>query len=260
MPAIFTHIQFGKEVAKELSDPLRSLINAHSESFYLGTQGPDILFYHKPLKSKKRNPTRKKGWDLHAQAPLDFFQNAKALATTPSERAYVLGFLCHYSLDSFCHPYIDGQSTEGRTHGKIESELDKAIFRRVGKSERGFNAATLFFPMEEPKKAGAKILGVPERDMQVALKSMKKLNGLFSSKREFVHALCHAGLTVAGMNKSFGEMFLHKKTDPRCVETVKELEKLFEEAIPAAVERITLFFEQDALPQALYTKDYSGNA
>ncbi len=259
MPAIFTHIQFGKEVAAALPPALQELAKEHAPAFYLGTQGPDILFYHKPLKSKQKNPSRKKGWDLHAEAPLSFFQRAKELATSPAEQAYLLGFLCHYSLDCFCHPYIDAHSVDGLTHGKIESELDKHIFMRAGKAPRGNNAAEYFFPCEEGQRAGAKILDVPEKDMLVAIKSMKKINGLFSSKRAWVHALCHFALTLAGMNNSFGEMFLHKRADERCTPLLPELESKFEEAIPTAVERITLLFEQNTLPEELYTKDYSGN-
>ncbi len=267
MPAIFTHVQFGKEVAAVLPKELREATERHPSAFYLGTQGPDILFYHKPLKSKKKNPVRKQGWDMHAQAAAPFFTRvAQILRERPDEAqtAYAIGFLCHFTLDSHCHPFIDEHSVNGLSHGKIEAELDKFHLRRVGYSTRGFNAATLFFPCEEAKKASAALLGVPEENMQVAIRSMRKINRLFSHKAGIVHGVCHAALTLAGMNKSFGEMFLYKKDDERCKPLLPTLSTLFEEAIPLAREKIMAYFDdlstiaQEGLHDKFYHYDYSG--
>lgn len=277
MPAIFTHVQFGKEVAATLPAPLKALVESHKESFYLGTQGPDLLFYHKPLK-KKNNPVRQKGWDLHAESPEGFFlraasllladeknfQEGKFLPTT-ADAAYVLGFLCHFTLDRQCHPSVDAHSVDGLTHGKIESEFDKYQFRKIGRKPRGFNAATLFFPIEESKAASAKILNVPEQSTERALKSMRTINRLFSHKCGFVHGFCHALLTVVGMNRSFGDMFLHKKEDRRCAELLPKLSEQFNEAIPLAQEIICDFFEnlpdlvaENSLKKDFFRCNYSG--
>ena len=112
MPAIFTHVQFGKDVIASLPPSFTRLMEKHPQCFYLGTQGPDLLFYHKPLQ-KKNNPTRKRGWALHAVPPKEFFlQGAKYLLDDrqnydsdgnfnpqSKEAAYLLGFLCHFCLD-----------------------------------------------------------------------------------------------------------------------------------------------------------------
>ncbi len=268
MPAIFTHVQFGKAVAAALPSDLQGYANRHPEAFYLGTQGPDILFYHKPFKSKAKNPVRKLGWDMHEQLSAPFFiRAAKRLVTSDdeAEKAYVLGFLCHFTLDSACHPFIDENSVNGLSHGKIEAELDKYHFRKIGKPIRGFNAATLFFPTVESRAASAAILDVPEKNMQIALKSMRKINGLFSNKSGFVHGVCHAALTLVGMNKSFGEMFLYKKDEPRCAPLLPILQGLFDGALPVAVEKITTYFENlsqiaesGVLEDKFYRLNYSG--
>ncbi len=278
MPAIFTHVAFGEEVASTLPAPLKALIENHKESFYLGTQGPDLLFYHKPLKSKQKNPARKKGWDLHAEAPEQFFLNGAKLlledernfqeggfTPTTAEAAYLLGFLCHFTLDRQCHPSIDAHSVDGLTHGKIESEFDKYQFRKIGRKSRGFNAATLFFPITESQVASAKILGVSEKNTKVALQSMRRINKLFSHKCGLVHGFCHAVLTVVGMNKSFGEMFLHKKDDPRCTTLLPALDELFNQAVPIANEMICEFFnklprfvEKNSLEKDFFRCNYSG--
>lgn len=278
MPAIFTHIQFGKEVVATLPPAFQDLKEKHPEVFYLGTQGPDVLFYHKPLK-KKNNPHRQKGWDLHAVAPEAFFLNAaqRLLADaenrskegifTPlsAEAAYVMGFLCHFTLDSLCHPYIDEHSVDGLSHGKIESELDKYQFRKTGKPIRGFNAANLFAKSEEAKRASAAILDVPEKNVERALKSMRFINAGFSHKCGFVHGFCHSALTLVGMNKKFGDMFLHKKDDPRCEELLPVLGEKFNAAIPKANAIITAFFENaeghvrnESLNDEFFRYNYSG--
>lgn len=278
MPAIFTHVQFGKEVASTLPPTLSALAEKHPECFYLGTQGPDILFYHRPLMSKN-NDARKLGWTMHAEAAEPFFlKGAKILLEDKAnydesgnflpqtaEAAYLLGFLCHFTLDWSCHPYIDEQTTAKLSHGKIESEFDKRQFRKLGKPIRGFNAATLFFPTNESKAASAKILGVTEKNTQTALNYMRFINGIFSNKCGFVHGLFHFVLTIIGQDKKFGDMCIHKKDDPLFEPLADTLMKKFDEAVPKATAVITEFFgnirqsvESNTLANDMFRYDYSG--
>ena len=53
MPALYAHLRFGEEVAKTLPTAYTSLIERFPEAFALGTQGPDILFYHKQMKKNQ---------------------------------------------------------------------------------------------------------------------------------------------------------------------------------------------------------------
>lgn len=280
MPAIYTHVCFGEEVLKVLPAPLVALAEKHKESFYLGTQGPDLLFYHKPFQSKAKNPARKKGWDLHAVAPEGFFLNgAKRLlddkqnydkdgrfCPDSAEAAYLMGFLCHFTLDFTAHPYIDENSVNGLSHGKIESELDKHRFRSSGKKIRGFNAAKLFFPDKESKKASAAILDVAEEESGRALKTMRFINGLFSNRCGLVHGFSHAVLSLVHMNKnSFGDMFIHKKDDPRADVLMPTLNTLFEKAVQRANLVITEFFaniqssvQNNTLTNEIFRYNYSG--
>ncbi len=276
MPAIFTHIQFGKEVVALLPPALRALAEKYPKPFYLGTQGPDLLFYHKPMTKKEKNPARKLGWDLHAVSAAPFFQNAAKLLYTDrqnrdeegnftpdtAEAAYVLGFLCHFTLDSTCHPTIDEHAVNGLTHGKIESELDKYEFRKNGYSTRGVNAADFFFPSDDAVEASAKVLGVSTENTALAMRSMHKINRFFSHKRGFVHGFCHMALAIVGMNKTFGEMFLHKKDDERCAPLLPRLHEQLEEAKAKAAKKIIAFFsdlENAVEKDEFYLYNYSGN-
>ena len=197
MPAVYTHYRFGKAVEAQLPDYLQSILQERKESFALGTQGPDILFYHHPM---KKNAVRQRGWDLHAVAAEDFFVDAAkkiALAQTDQEPissaliAYVCGFLCHFTLDISCHPYIDGPSQGTFTHGKIESELDKYFLRKDGLPIRGYNTTTPINGENGTIEACAAILDVPTEAIDLSIKTIKKINGWFSSKCEPFHALAH---------------------------------------------------------------------
>ena len=58
----------------------------------------------------------------------------------PVYRSYVMGFLCHYALDSTAHPYINAfaetllrerpYETHTTLHGEIEAALDAIVLRR----------------------------------------------------------------------------------------------------------------------------------
>ncbi len=279
MPAIFTHVHFGNAVVAILPPALRALKEEFPEAFYLGTQGPDLLFYHKPFKKKEKNAPRKKGWDLHAEAPETFFLNGAKLLLSDdrnrdetgffpktAEGAYLMGFLCHFTLDSHCHPMIDEHSVNGLSHGKIESELDKYFFKKLERAPRGYNAAKLFSKSVEAQAASAAVLGVTEKNTRVAIRTMRRINGLFSSRLGLTHGFCHAALSLAGMNKTFGEMFLHKKDDPRCQTLLSRLEERFNVAVQKASEIIPVFFERlpnrverSSLDDNFYRYDYSGN-
>ena len=281
MPALYAHLRFGEEVAKTLPTPYTEMIARFPEAFALGTQGPDILFYHKPMKA---NETRKRGTFLHTFSGNKFFlaQGKKLLESLPSNgaeqggveeiftangafAAYICGFLCHFTLDTICHPYIDEQSCEAVTHGKIESEFDKAVLRKDGMPIRGYNTATPILDRNGTKEAVAKALDVEESAVSLAIKTMRKINKMFSKKCEAFHGIAHTFLKMAKMERKFGDMFLHKKDDPLCVETNAVLLEKFRMAIPQATALVQEYFqnlhvwvEKNQSENELFRYDFSG--
>ena len=254
MPALYTHLRFGREVAKTLPDLYTKAIERFPEAFALGTQGPDILFYHKPLKS---NDIRKRGTFLHTWSGEKFFleqgvkllesaqdgEVEKLLENNGAFAAYICGFLCHFSLDTLCHPYIDGNSNETVSHGKIESEFDKATLRLDGMPTRGYNTATPIVNKNGVKEAVAKTLDVEEKAVVRSIKTMRKINKMFSHKGEWYHRFLHGVLKLVNMEKKFGDMFLHKEDDPLCKEINENLLVKFQDAIPQASALIQEYFE-----------------
>lgn len=160
MPALITHDLFGRDVY----DRLYTLIGGsrdEADAFLLGNQGPDPLFY--TVLSPRLREHNRLGNIMHNQKPSELiraFKDSLGIlngAELPVGRAYALGFLCHYTLDSTMHPFVFFQEYRlcdagepglsradgSEVHGVIESELDElALFTKRGETVATFNTAT----------------------------------------------------------------------------------------------------------------------
>ena len=109
MPAIITHDTFGQDAYARHFSSIGGTKD-EAEAFLLGNQGPDPLFYSiaNPLLSS----VHRRGNIMHKEKPNEilvaFKQAIDALdeADRSVGRAYALGFLGHYVLDSTMHPLV----------------------------------------------------------------------------------------------------------------------------------------------------------
>ena len=133
MPTTYTHDLFGKRVYRKLPAKLQHLIRSNGNLYRIGQHGPDILFYHmlKPEVSKT-------GIRMHKEKAAPFFERGMALVRdTHDEKllAYLLGFGCHYLLDSACHPYIEDMADKKViTHTLLEKEFDRMLMLKTHKN------------------------------------------------------------------------------------------------------------------------------
>lgn len=172
MPAIITHDFFGRDVY----DGLFQLIGGskdEADAFLLGNQGPDPLFYSvitPPIARFHALGTR-----MHVEAPSELIASLKASIFELDEgdraigRAYALGFLCHYSLDSTMHPFVYAnqfavcdagvrglsRADGSEVHAVIESEFDEMLLF----AKRGQTIAS-FDPSREILRASERVLGI----------------------------------------------------------------------------------------------------
>lgn len=131
MPYNFTHALVGLTALNQSNSRVQTLVKEHRGAFLCGTMGPDPYFgdeMPKPLFS----PCRKAVADrLHT---LDMREIAKALlplaADSPAKRAYALGFLCHFLLDTNAHPYIEARYS-GKAHTPAEIQIDLMMADRA---------------------------------------------------------------------------------------------------------------------------------
>lgn len=160
MPALITHDFFGRDVY----DRLYTLIGGsrdEAEAFLLGNQGPDPLFY--TVLSPQLREHNRLGSTMHNKKPSELlaaFKNSLGIlgsAELEVGRAYALGFLCHYTLDSTMHPFVFfheyqlcdasepglSRADGSEVHGIIESELDELVlFERRNETVATFNPST----------------------------------------------------------------------------------------------------------------------
>lgn len=112
MPTTYAHDLFGKEVYKRLPSDMKALIRRHGDLYRIGLHGPDILFYYMVSK----NPVTQFGIEMHHEKARAFFEEGMRQVRRNDDEAlfaYLLGFGCHYILDSACHPYVNKMAAEG---------------------------------------------------------------------------------------------------------------------------------------------------
>lgn len=130
MPYNYAHALIGLLAREQVLPATRETIDASPAAFLIGTMGPDPYFGDlilKPLlKPSKLNLTQlQHGAD--ARALFDAFANA---AKSDAQKAYTLGYLCHFLLDSTAHPYIEARFS-GKLHTPAEIALDLMLIDRM---------------------------------------------------------------------------------------------------------------------------------
>lgn len=159
MPACLTHYLFAQNVLSDLSE--KDDLNLCA--YFWGAQGPDFLFCHRYFPWMKGKSLKAYGSKLHETPPsatLSAMRDFVKHHDDPAYRSYVYGFLCHYSLDSTAHPYINSlaarlaearpNETTGTMHGEIEAALDAVVLRsETGKLPSEMPLGKMF-PKNEP--------------------------------------------------------------------------------------------------------------
>lgn len=256
MPTTYAHYRFGKDVLSCLPMPLRNSIREHRELYDIGLHGPDILFYYKVL---SKNPVNQTGYRLHAQKASEFFLRAKnVLDQTENKaaaRAYLYGFICHFALDSTCHPYIEKMiQVSGISHSEIETEFDRLLL-----TEDHYNPVKhLSVNHIHPTERNASIIApffenITTREIQVALKDMIRYHKLLLMNSEAKRKLLLTAMKILQIYDTCHGMIMNTAANPDCANYCLLLKKLYAEAIPVTVSLIhkyqDVLFENAELPK-----------
>lgn len=257
MPTTYAHYRFGRDVYKHLPKEFQSIIRTHGGLYNIGLHGPDLFFYYRIF---RKNPVSQTGFDMHDKPAKEFFlYAAQAMRTKnfPSHKdsplsfmagakyAYLFGFLCHFALDSNCHPYVEHMVRDaGISHSEIEAELDRDLMMHDGLNPmtcrptahlkpRIFygNIIARFFPEIAPGQIVASI-----RYMRLCC------NLLAPSGEKLRFALRHL-MKGGHIPPTVQDMVIRKHPNPECLPIIKELERRYKKAIDDAVELIMNFRE-----------------
>lgn len=241
MPSTYAHYRLGRDVLERLPDDLGGMAERHRELYDIGLHGPDILFYYDAL---HRNPVSQVGFSMHGFPARDFFGPAREALAGAEDReageAYLMGFVCHFALDSTCHPYIeDVIQTEGIAHTKIEGEFDRMLLAEDGKDPVRQSLVTHIRPTD----ANARVISgffptVTADQVRKALEDMIHYNGLLICPGRLKRWLVVRALKKSGNYDDMIGLVLNSEGDPACERSNARLKELYGDSVTLSVELI----------------------
>lgn len=230
MPTTYTHDAFGRKVYKSLQEDLQELIHRHIQLYRIGLHGPDIFFYC----GLRKNYVNQTGVRLHGEIAYPFFEQGIRLVRKNQDDAllaYLLGFACHFMLDSTCHPYIY-HIEDQVSHTIIEKEMDRRMMKKDGLDPLTYFPAKGIIPSYENAAVIQQMF--PDISIELiekALKGMRRLTGLMIYEKEDSYRRKMMFLKLTGLKKVFGEHFMTGQTDGHCEEWLTVLDDFFECAL-----------------------------
>ena len=246
MPSTYAHRRFGANVLDHLPGGLGEEIRRNRELYDIGLHGPDLLFYYHAASS---NPVNRLGNAMHEQPGRVFFERARGVVQKENDRsaalAYALGFVCHFALDSTCHPYVERFTREsGVSHCEIETEFDNMLLRRDGQDPLHFFTASHIHPSEKNAQVIAPFYeGISEQQALDSLKGMISVHKLLQASNPVKRWVVLTGMKVVGVYDGLHGLVANPQPNPKCTESNKQLEALYAQALPLA-ERLILEFVQ----------------
>jgi len=126
MPAFLTHRAAGERVIEKIGEQI-----THKGAFYLGCQGPDILFFRNYMPWRNSKKSRALGITMHHEKIRRLFTEGLAAVKAyegedkPELVSYFCGFVTHYAIDKNAHPFVyEKTDNDGTMHHALEFMWD----------------------------------------------------------------------------------------------------------------------------------------
>ena len=241
MPTTYAHYRFGRDVLEALPRRAAQAAKMNRELFDIGLHGPDILFYYKALTP---NRISGQGFKMHDKNAAQFFLHGKEVIDRMEDkaaaRAYLYGFICHFTLDSECHPYVEKMiQTSGISHSEIEMEFDRYLLTEDGISPTGYLATGHIHPtMEHARVIAPFFEDLTAEDVKKALSSMIVCHKALMAPNRVKRSLLYGGMKLVHQYDSLHGMVMSETANPDCSAYCLLLKKLYEAAVPAAADLI----------------------
>ncbi len=229
MPNYYAHSIFGRKICDSVSPDLRAVIKGQWQGYACGQYGPDPLFFYQLW---HRNPVERQGHTLHETSPRKVLERLRRPIEneTPYTLGYALGFLCHFLLDSSCHPYVRAVSARGEiSHLAMEGEFDRYLMRQAGIKPHKIT------PMERPsdpavfKAAACAYEGVTPKQFQHSMRGFYFASRMLTRFQGTV--FCPAVDLATRGNQSASRMLLRKRPAKPSLVTSVQLEKRLNGAV-----------------------------
>ena len=248
MPSHYAHYYFGNQVLKNSSKDIKNIINTNGntiDAFMLGLHGPDILFFYK---AHSKNPINIEGTRIHDEKGEAFLTKAiDYVKANPSNEniSYLLGFMCHFTLDTACHPIVKTQmELTSLSHSRIETEFDSYIIRYLGKDPLKINQLPHIKNNEELGNIIAPFYeSTTSEDIQDSIKWMVNILNVVTSKHSIDRNIAKAILKASKQYDNHGGMITMKKPYPSTHNSNIELFNKLNEAIDIASEELSYLLD-----------------
>lgn len=264
MPTTYAHDLFGKKIYHKLPKEMQMVIQRNVNLYRIGFHGPDILFYHM-LKPKVSTT----GIRMHKEKAAPFFERGMAIVReTHDEKllAYLLGFGCHYLLDSACHPYIEDMAAkEVITHTLLEKEFDRTLMLETHKNPYHYYPACGVFPrITYARVIHRAIPKIATGDILKSLRRMKLITNCLvydnkGRRKKFLTVLSR--LAGKKLSDSMMEYFMAKDPVPGSAVPVHALHGLYDREIkeaPQYLEELFRLSKEDRPLGERWYKTYNG--
>ena len=231
MPSTYAHRCFGADVLTQLPEALQKKIEPYRALYDIGLHGPDLLFYYKALQS---NPVNRLGNAMHEQPGTVFFERARGVIRNAKNRdaalVYALGYICHFALDSTCHPYVEQY--------------------HIQPSRIWANVVAPFYE------------GVTVDEVYQAMTGMVFVHKMLLASNPVKRWVVLTAIRAAGKWEFMHGLVANPKPNPQCAESGKQLDALYQSAIPLAVRLINEYvagLDTDAPLDAAYQHTFGEN-
>ena len=243
MPGVYAHFLFGMEVLRQLPPDVRSVVERHRQEYCLGLQGPDIFFYYRPFRKNAVNRTARL---VHKATAAEFLKRAESvLDSTDDDRAvsYILGFICHFVLDSSCHPYIKRtMRSPGPSHTEMELEFDRFLI-----GAQRFSTAQLsprrMLAVAPESCASVSLLypGIAPKQVYKSARTMQHCLSALHSHRKTTRLMLRALSFSLRSLRILSGLVENSETGERCRDSDRVLQSVFSGSVKDATELITGF-------------------
>ena len=246
MPTTYAHDLFGKMVYHRLDPEIQEKIKKYQTTYQIGLHGPDILFYVRPFHKNRFNQMAHR---LHREEAAGFFERGRELyQKTGNEEilVYLLGFICHFMLDSTCHPYIsEYMKKTGARHDEIETEFDRALMVRTGKDPFHYQPGSVIRIEKNSVDAISEVMeGMSHKDIVRALMGSKFYTRLPICDSEKKRKIKLAVARILFMYRLADGRIIRGEPKDICLESTQHLTQLFLQTVPEAAAMINEYYKQ----------------
>lgn len=241
MPALYAHKRFGDAVMAELLGEVKEIIQKYPLQFRIGLQGPDPFFFYRPI---VKNHVTALASEMHEENADAFFKQARKVIRKKGihsrEYAFILGFICHFSLDSECHPYVNKMVEEiGVGHMEIEGEFEKYLLRKDKKDALRHPIAKLIpTDIATVKAFKSFFTNISEAEIKESLVTYRIIKHVFTTSSKYKQAAINTLLKIAGVYKKYYGLMHTYRDNEVCQVSNEGLDERFRNAVPVAVKLI----------------------